>query len=667
MRKLWIDLETKAPVSILEVGTDAYAQHAKLLIVAYAIDDGPVRVWQVTLDDCAPGELIRALNDPTVEIWAHNARFERTVMRRVGLTHAPIERWRCTMSQAYAHALPAALDNLGRFLGLPPDQQKMAAGKKLIKLFCEPPYADPREHPVEWEQFVEYAMQDVETMRLCAARMPSVNYPDNEAELKLWFLDQRISDRGAACDLELAEAAIEALNDEKVKLDSLASDLTNGRITSGTQRERLQKYLNDECGLDLPDMTKATLNAVDATGDAATLLSIRSDVSRASTAKYARLLGAQVGGRLRGSMQFCGADRTGRWAGRIVNPMNLPKPTLTPAEIEAGIEALKGGHADLLVSSVHELASNALRGLFVAPTGKKLVVADWNSIEGMLLAWEADERWVLDAYAARRDMYIETYCKTFNVAPFEKKDKRRTHGKVIELFGGYGGGVGAIISFSKIYDVPLEELGESAYAVADDEVRSSARWMWEEWAVPRGETYDLPQRLYEGLQCIKIMWRNARPATVALWRALESAVREAVQNPKRVTHAGKASFMCSGAYLAMRLPSGRLVLYAQPKLRKDEDDRTIVTYLDSRGGRRPLWGGLIAENLTQANGREILAWALPRIEAAGYETVLHVYDEVVAEGEDHERLCAIMCEPPPWGTDIPLAAEGFTTTRYRKE
>lgn len=689
MTVLWVDCETASSVDIGN-GVDAYAQDARLLLVTYALDDGPVKAWQLGRSEPAPKEFMDAFADPSVELIAHNARFERVIFSRHGWGRVPITRWRCSMAQAYAHGMPGALEDLGRFLGLPDDEQKLADGKRLIKLFCEPPFADPHEHPEDWNRFVEYGKQDVATMRACVKRMPNINYPKMQSERDLWVLDQKINDRGFAVDLDLAHAAIAAIDREKLVLDERVKLITGGVLRSGTQREKLQHYLDMFHGVELDNMQKSTLNAAtpDLEGDALTLLNIRLDVSRASTAKYQRLIEAQVGGRLKGSMQFCGAERTGRWAGRIFQPLNLPRPTMDAEQIELGIEALKAGCADLVTDSVYELCSNSLRGVVIAPPGKLLQVADWNAIEGRVLAWLAGEKWVLDAYREGRDMYIETYCRVFGVPAFSKKDPRRQHGKVMDLFYGYQGGAGAAVTGARSYNVDLREMSISAWDQADDEVREGAHWMWE-WAGERDARLGLEMDVYLGLQCAKIMWRNIRPATVKLWHQLEAAAKAAIQQPGTAHYAGKCAFMCSGTVLAIRLPTGRLLFYHQPRLsvqlepgEEPEDvDADIlekrkkgITFLMARGYRRPLYGGLITENITQAFSREILARALPRVEAAGYEVVLHVYDEIVAEvpeawGEsDPEalKLCALLCEPHPAAPDLPLAAEGATLTRYRK-
>ena len=680
-----IDCETRSGLDISAVGAHAYVADSDyvLMIVTYAFDNGPVLLWEPWKGTQMPVDLREAADDPGVLFYAHNAQFERLTVNQ--MLNVPLERWRCSMAQAYAHALPGALDALCRFLGVEADKRKLADGKALIRKFCTPPFADPNEHPGEWADFLNYAIQDVEAARECLRKMPSVNYPKNKKELELWFLDQRINDRGFAVDVDMARIAMRRLAAEKEELNGIIATLTNGAVTKGTQGARLKKILEEEYGVELPNMQKDTLARLEGIkGDALTLLNIRRDLSRSSTSKYERLLAGNVNGRMYGTAQYCGAGRTRRWAGRGFQPLNLPRPSMKADAVLLEVEALKADLPPLLYGSEHDRCADALRSAIVAGPGKKLVVSDWSSIEGRLNAWAAGEQWVLDAYAMGRDMYIETYKSSFgHKGEIEKSDYRRQHGKVLDLSMGYEGGTGALLTMSKTYGLAPVDLAHGARAVATSQVLDGAEWMWG-WANDNGQTHGLDEEIFIGLQCAKIAWRRSRPATVQMWKDLRDAMFAALKSHGETFSVAKCKMMCTGAVLAIKLPSGGLILYANPRISRikqlnadgepDEEIKTrvAVTCSSPHGGRQVLYSGKLAENLAQANSREILAGSMPRVEAAGYEIVLHVYDEIAAEVDedsplDHHHLSALICEPPWWGPDIPLAAEGFTTKRYKKD
>ena len=357
MAKLWLDCETFSAVP-LNHGTAAYAAACEVMIITYALDDGPVRCWDRTLDPAWPEALYKLLHlDDSVEVWAHNSYFDRTVM---GVNAPPIERWRCTLVMAYAHGLPGSLGKLGEILGLPEDQQKMKEGKELIHLFCKPRpknselrRATRHTHPEEWELFKQYAIRDTETMRTIGKLLPTWGYPNNRRELELWFLDQHINDRGIAVDVELARAAVRATKVAKAALNEDTVRLTDDHVERATQRDKLLAYLLLEWGVDLPDMQAATLelrlrdeNLPDALRE---LIAVRLQSSMTSQTKYQTALNAvSADGRVRGALQFDGAQRTGRWAGRILQPQNFVRPWLMQDEIDRGILALKLGVEGLL-------------------------------------------------------------------------------------------------------------------------------------------------------------------------------------------------------------------------------------------------------------------------------------------------------------------------------
>jgi DNA polymerase len=365
MTTLWFDCETYSECDLKQHGTHRYAEHesTEITVVQWAIDDGEPQVW-----DCTAGErpdltadLFAALQfDPTVTIVAHNSMFDRTLLRHCWGLDIPVERWYDTMIQAMAHGLPGGLDKIGAILKLNPDEAKDKRGRELIQLFCKPrpktstiTRATRETHPAEWQEFLEYSRQDIVAMRAISTKLPKWNYRPGDTEHKLWHLDQRINDRGFCVDTELADAATRAVAVEQKRLKADITDQTDGLVQNASKRDQLLAYILAEHGVDLPDMRADTLRRrlEDPELPAAVklLLSIRLEATKTSTAKYGALIKAtSEDGRLRNTLQFAGAQRTARWAGRIFQPQNLMRSTLKQDEIEMGIEALKGGFADLL-------------------------------------------------------------------------------------------------------------------------------------------------------------------------------------------------------------------------------------------------------------------------------------------------------------------------------
>lgn len=442
MTMLFGDLETYSTIPIKH-GVHAYAEKAEILLFAYAFDDGPVHLWDATRDDL-PEDLETALRDAAVTLCFHNAAFDRTILQHcLPDLCPPVERWRDTMVMALAHSLPAGLGHLCEVLQVPTDMAKDKDGKRLIRLFCQPRPANVKirratgeTHAIEWSRFCDYAKLDIIAMRECYQRVPKWN--TTPAELDLWHLDQRINGRGVCIDLDLAHAAVRATDREQARLADQASQMTEGAVTAATQRDALLHHFLSTYGIQLPDLQKATverlIEADQLPQPVLDLLAIRLSASSTSTAKYEALRNAvSRDGRLRGTLQFCGASRSGRWGGRTFQPQNLPRPTLKQPEINAGIEALKADCEDLVVHDVMELLSSAVRGTLVAAPGKKLVVSDLSAIEGRMLAWLAGEEWKIKAYAEGQDLYKATYAKTFGVPLGEINSDQRQMGKVLEL------------------------------------------------------------------------------------------------------------------------------------------------------------------------------------------------------------------------------------------
>jgi len=651
-------------------------------------------VWAVA-EEPLPGQLEIAIRDADeYQIVAHNAAFERTIFNQYKdwpfryLADGP--NWHCTMAQALLHGLPGSLQALSEIFKLPYDEAKDKGGHKLVLLFCKPlsdgTRATRKTHPAEWEKFKEYCRKDVEAERALYKKMPMWNC--DEFERDVYEVDRKINDRGFLVDVELAEAAVKILAKEKQSRDNRVWESTGGNITAATQRDKMLEHLLDAHGISLPDMTNSTLTRrledPDTPPAVKELISLRLESAGTAPKKYSALLkSASSDGRLRGTLQYCGASRTGRWTGRIFQPQNLPRPALPADEIDTGIKAVKADVADLLYESVTPILSSALRGVIIAPEGKKLVVADLSSIEGRVLAWIAGEAWKVKAYAdydkgEGYDMYVQTYAKTFRKRPEDVTKKERQLGKVLELALGYGGGVGAFISFANIYHIDLSELAEDM-TIFPMEDRLAAKSLWD-WSEEQGRTFDLPMQVFMACECIKRMWRAANPKIKDFWAALENGVRIVVGDPTQTIHVkqalGFSDAICKidkeSAWLRIKLPSGRYLCYGGIDVYNGKIRYSGVNPYSRKWVKQETYGGKLAENIVQAVSRDIFAYGMLNAESAGYEVVLSVHDELITETPDNENYTAkvlskIMTSPPRWACGLPLAAAGFESYHYRKE
>jgi len=702
-KPLYYDLETFSPEPIRN-GTHKYAESAEIMIAIWALGDGPTHVEDLTeVDDAGnvtcrmpSAALLGPLSDQSLEVVSHKSDFDRTVTRHVWGIDLDVNRYHDTMVRSMAHSLPGSLDKLCEIMGVPEEFAKHA-GKEFINLFCKPLPKNQKlrratkvSHPEKWQGFLDYAGNDVLSMRELYHMLPRWNYRGRE--LALWRLDQKINDRGFLADVELAQAAITAIGVEQKRLGEEVRDLTGGAVEKATKRDQMLKHILAEFGVDLPDMKKDTLerriNDPELPDGLRQLLRVRLSATTSSTAKYAAIMRAvSRDGRLRAALQFLGALRTGRWSGRLFQPQNLPRPDMLQPEIESGIEAVKAGVADLVLADVMKLLSNALRGMIIASPGKKIVSSDLKNIEGRMAAWLSGEQWKLDAFAAYDagtgpDLYALAYAKAFGVTPEEvmKNYKAggfwRQVGKVMELALGYEGGVGAWIAFAMVYRLDLEELGRMAYDSLPDTARTQAEIMLQWRKKKRLTTFDLSDRTFVVIEAFKALWRQAHPQTSGYWPELQEAAIKAVQNRGVRVGARKLAFVCDGPWLKMILPSGRVLCYPDPEVRGSGRDRKLsyagVNQYNRKWGRIGTYGGKLFENACQAVARDVMAHNMPEIEADGFEIVLTVHDDVICEAPDREgftsdRLSALLAAPPPWLTDCPLAADGFEAYRYKKE
>lgn len=691
MKMAFMDLETYSTVPIRN-GTWAYAEGAEVLLWAYALEDGAIEVWDLTADAKMPIPLAALLDDPEVVTCWHNGGMFDTVVLDVAMgIQLPLRRVHDTLVQALAHSLPGSLGSLCEVLKVPTDKAKDKAGKDLIRLFCAPPgkhlkrgRATRETHPTEWSRFVQYASLDITAMRECYKRMPKWNL--TTAEVALWHLDQRVNRRGMFMDIELAHAAVRAVDAAQSVLKARTVEITNGEVESSTKRDAMLEHVLAEYGIDLPDLQKSTIerraNDPDLPEGLRELLRIRLQASSTSTTKYKALLAsASSDGRLRGTKQFCGAGRTGRWAGRLFQPDNLPRPALAQSDIDFGIDALKDGCAHLLYENVMELISSAIRGCIIAPPGKKLVVADLSNIEGRVLAWISGEKWKLEAFRAYdvgtgHDLYKLAYAKAFGVAPEDVDKQMRQIGKVMELALGYAGGVGAFLTFAAAYGIDLEVLAEQAFRSIPQHVMAQANIMFE-WHCDKKKkdpagAVGLSKKAWLVCESFKLAWREAHPATVALWNGLEEAVRAAIDRPGHTFYCRELKVRRDGAWLRIGLPSGRALCYPSPEIVEGTITYMGMNQYSRKWERLRTYSGKLAENVTQAIARDVMGGAMPTVEDHGYEIILSVHDELLTEAPDHpefnaEHLSGLLAANPPWAEDMPLAAAGFEAYRYKKD
>lgn len=694
MNPFFLDTESRSRVDI-DFGLDRYMPSAECLIASFVGEKGATQVWDRTADYRVPAQLEDALLDERVTLVAHNVQFDRTLLRVALGYDIPIERWFCTMACAFAHGLPGSLDALGPIVGIAADKQKLVDGKALIRLFCIPQrdgtFFDRLSHPVEWARFLQYAEQDTTALRELYNRLPKHNMQGED--LRAWHLDQTINERGFAIDRVMCERALVLRDQISKRLEAEISDLTDGAVTRGTQRERVLHHMVGEYGILMLDMTKDTVKQAlkDPTlpADARRLLELRRDSSLSSLAKYERAL-ERVGedGRMRYTLQFSGAGRTGRWAGRGVQPHNMPRPKREADEILNGVvPGILTGTLPQLVDDVNQACSDALRSMIVAPEGFELLVGDWSNIEGRCVAWEANEEWKLQAFrdndaGTGPDLYNVLYARLFNMKVENVQKPMRQKGKVFDLAFGYGGGVGACVTGASTYGVDLAELARVACEAASPAVYTKAEKAWE-LAFTTGADYLLEPETYIGCDIAKQMYRQISPKIAQLWYDVGRAVKHAIEYPGSIHEVAKCRVWRTPAWLIIELPSKRRLLYARPEIKLavevDEDTDEIVTrpairYMASKSGRwqrERTYGGKLVENITQAIANDVLRAALLAADAEGYPIVLHVHDELVAETPQGffplDDFLRLMERPLWWSDGLPLKAAGFVGTRYKKD
>ena len=694
MTILWADTETYSEINLPQTGLYRYAEDVEVLLFPYAFDDGAPRLWDLTTGEPMPADLKEALLDGDTIVVFHNAQFDITVLKSALNIDIPLERVEDTMVLALSHSLPGALGKLSDVFRFDADLAKDKRGRELINLFCKPRpknsklrRATRETHPEQWKDFCEYAKSDISAMRAIHKRLPRWN--DTVRERELWRLDHRINARGFAVDTDLARAAVGAIAQAQSDLAADTRKATDGEVLAATQRDKLLKFILEGYGVRLPDLTASTierrLNDENLPQGVKDLLAIRQEASKASTAKYKKLLKAvNSDGRLRGTLQFRGAARTGRWAGRTFQPQNLPRPSMPYSDIELGIKALKAGCADLVYPSVMQLTSSCIRSCIVPSPGKKLVVTDLSNIEGRVAAWLAGEDWKLKAFkdfdaGVGHDLYALAYARAFGITPeavMENKKSgdgmQRQIGKVMELMLQYEGGVGAFLTGAAAYGIDLDALSAIVLPTVPEYVLAEANGAWR-WALKEHRTYGLKQNTYVACDSLKRLWRCNHPAISSYWYLLRETVTQAILSPGSTFRARKLLIRKDGAWLRIYLPAGRSLCYASARA---VDGR--ITYMGTdpysrQWTRLSTYGGKIFENVCQAVAGDVLSNNMQPAEHAGYECLLTVHDELITESPDNdsysaEELSDILATVPAWGDEhLPLAAGGFEAHRYRKD
>lgn len=664
---LHIDFETYCDLDLKEVGAYRYVEHPsfEVLLCAYAFDGGPVRLWAPAEGEAMPTDLARALRGLTTCV-AWNANFERCVIHRLLESRtwnngeprpwSSPGRWRCAMVQSYYCGLPGKLEDACVALNVPQDKAKLKDGTRLVTKFCKPRRPSknnpatrwtPEAAPEDWERFKLYCRLDVEAERHIYNRLVAyAPLPDEEQEA--WCIDQRMNDHGIALDLDLLAGALDLKGRIESGLVAEARELT--RLTNPNSREQLMGWLVAVGGVDaglVPDLTKATVSDLLARSDlspaARRALELRQEMAKTSLGKYEKMAAAVCeDGRVRGTHQFYGANRTGRWAGRLLQTQNVPGGLDDPVVIAALRRLVATRDLDGIEAvwpSATWLLSALIRSVFVVPGGH-VTVADLSAIEARVLAWLAGEAWRMEVFATHGKIYEASAAQMFNLDLDEvlahkkltgKHHPIRKKGKVAELALGYQGSVNAMIKMGAL----KEGLTEA----------------------------ELPQ--------IVALWRARNRSIVAGWAACEAAFRGALRSPGTPYTAVRCTFLYDGTSLTVELPSGRKLYYHAPEVERF-DDGTCCTFwgMDQetkRWGKQYTYGGKLIENITQAVSRDVLREIVRRMGRADMLPIMLVHDEAVAENAPLDALIQTMTKPIGWAKGLPLAAAGYTNPFYYKD
>lgn len=644
-RTLAIDIETYSDVDLISCGVYKYSSspYFEILLIAYSVDDKETVCIDVANGEEPPKEFMEMLFDDTVTKTAFNANFERTCFSNYYQHSFRPEAWRCTAVQAAMLALPLSLEGVGAVLGL--DKQKMTEGKELIKYFCSPCKATksnggrtrnlPKDAPEKWRQFKTYCIRDVDVEKQIRQRLAKFPIPKREQEI--YCLDQRINDRGIMVDRNLVNHAVACDLLYKETATARAYELTG--LENPNSVSQLKLWLKEK-GLEVDSLAKDTVKdlSMKAEGDVQEVLKLRLATSKTSVKKYEAIdRSVCAENRVHGLLQFYGANRTGRWAGRLVQIHNLPQNHLPDLELaRALVSEGRYEEVELFYESTPNVLSELIRTAFVAKPGCRFIISDYSAIEARVLAWLAGEEWRLQVFETHGKIYEASASAMFHV-PIEEITKTsplRQKGKISELALGYGGAVGALTS-----------MGALKMGLAEEE-----------------------------LPGLVSTWRSANPHITAFWWVVDEAAVTAVRD-KKPSKVGRVSFEYKSGILFVTLPSGRKLSYVKPRMLLNKFGRKGLTYEgigeSKKWMRLETYGPKLVENIVQAASRDILAEAMLRLEKEGFDIVCHVHDEVVLEVPDGkssvEEVNEIMAVNPVWTEGLPLKAAGFESPFYKKD
>lgn len=644
MKNLSLDLETYSSVDLTKSGVYRYAEAPdfEILLLSYSVDGGPIKTVDLASGETMPPEVQEALSNETVIKWAFNAQFERVCLsRQLGQWIEP-DSWRCTMVWAAYLGLPLSLEGAGTVLGL--EKQKLKEGKELIRYFsvpCKPSAANgnrsrnlPGDAPDKWQQFKTYNARDVETELAIQARLQK--FPVPVEEWQHYILDQKINDRGIRLDKELVREAIRC--NEQARAELMVAMRTLTKVENPNSVAQMKVWLAEH-GLETDTLGKSAVkellkSAPELLGQ---VLTLRQALAKSSVKKYAAMASAVCkDSRARGLLQFYGANRTGRWAGRLIQVQNLPQNHL-PDLAEARSLVKSGNYAalDMLYGSAPEVLSELIRTAFVPRPGFQFIVADFSAIEARVIAWLAGEVWRNEVFASHGKIYEASASQMFHV-PIEEITKGsplRQKGKIAELALGYGGSVGA-----------LKAMGALEMGLAEEELRP-----------------------------LVTAWRTANPKIVRLWWEVDKAAMTAVRERTTASAYG-ICFEYKSGMLFITLPSGRQLSYVKPRIGENRFGNESVIYEGVGSTKKweliETYGPKLVENIVQAISRDILCHAMRRLDSTGFSIVMSVHDEVVLETANDispEEVCRIMAETPPWAKGLLLCADGFVCPFYKKD
>lgn len=644
MDTLAIDIETYSDVSLPDCGVHRYAasEQFEILLFAYSLNDEPTQIIDLASGEKIPDKIMEYLTDDSVIKTAYNAAFERNCINRfLGLSLKP-EGWRCTLVQASMLSLPLSLEGVGEALNL--DKKKMSEGKDLIRYFCMPCKPTkvnggrtrnlPSDAPEKWELFKTYCIRDVDVEKQIRNKLAKFPIPDREQ--KLYCMDQRINDRGIMVNQELIGHAVACDLLYKETVTKKAYEISG--LENPNSVSQLKDWLNEK-GIEVDSLAKASVEELveNTQGDVAEMMKLRLAMSKTSVKKYEAMERSVCpDGRVHGLLQFYGANRTGRWAGRLVQIHNLPQNHMEDLELARSL--VKEGRYDLvelLYDSTPDALSELIRTAFVARPGCRFIVSDFSAIEARVMGYLAGEGWVMEEFRGAGKIYEQTASKMFHI-PIEEITKGspyRARGKVASLACQYGGAEGALISMGALNFVEEEELKGLVQS-----------------------------------------WRTANPHIVNYWYEIDGAVKAAVKE-RKMTKVGMVTVYYQSGMLKIALPSGRVLSYVRPRMTVNRFGSESVSYegigTNRKWTRIESYGAKFCENIVQATARDVLAEAMLRLEKKGFDIVCHIHDEVVLEvpegASSVEEVNEIMAVCPDWCEGLPLKAAGFESPFYKKD